>query len=87
MILLRAANGRSDDTIRVIERFTRVDARTIRYEFTIEDPMRWTRSFSGDFPFVRMDEQLYEYACHEGNYSMPTMLGGERIQEQAAASR
>ena len=87
VILLRAANGRSDDTIRVIERFTRVDAGTIRYEFTIEDPMRWTRSFSGDFPFVKMDEQLYEYACHEGNYSMPTMLGGERIQEQAAAAR
>ncbi len=87
VILLRAANGRSDDTIRVIERFTRVDAGTIRYEFTIEDPTRWTRTFSGEFPFVRIDERLYEYACHEGNYSMPTMLGGERIQEEAAASR
>ena len=87
VISLRAANGRSDDTIRVIERFTRVDAGAIRYEFTIEDPTRWTRSFAGEFPFVRIDGRLYEYACHEGNYSMPTMLGGERIQEEAAASR
>ena len=86
-ILLRAANGQSDDTIRVVERFTRMDADTIRYEFTIEDPTRWTSSFSGEFPFMRIDERLYEYACHEGNYSMPTMLGGERVQEGAAGSR
>jgi hypothetical protein len=84
-ILLRAANGRSDDTARVIERFTRVDADTISYEFTIEDPTRWTRSFSGEFPFTRTDELLFEYACHEGNYSMTNILAGERAQEKAAA--
>ena len=86
-IELRAANGRSDDTIRVVERFTRVDADTITYEFTIEDPTRWTESFSGEFPFVRTAGLLYEYACHEGNYSLPTILRGERLAEQAAASR
>ena len=86
-IELRAANGRSDDTIRVIERFTRVDADTIQYAFTIDDPTRWTRSFSGEFPFVKTDGRLYEYACHEGNYSMPTILRGERVQETAAASK
>ena len=86
-ILLRAANGRSDDTIRVIERLTRVDGDTIHYEFTIEDPTQWTRSFSGEFPFVTLptDELLFEYACHEGNYSMEGILGGERVQEKAAA--
>ena len=87
VILLRASNGRSDDTIRVIERFTRVDSDSIRYEFTIDDPTRWTRSFSGEFPFVRIGERIYEYACHEGNYSMPTMLGGERVQEAVTTSR
>ena len=86
-IAVRASNGRSDDTIRVVERFTRVDAGTINYHFTIEDPSRWTRSFSGEFPFVSTDERLYEYACHEGNYSLSNILGGERVQERAAASK
>ena len=86
-ILLRAANGRSDDTITVIERFRRVDSGTVQYEFTIEDPTQWRQSFSGEFPFVRTDELLFEYACHEGNYSMEGILGGERILEQAAVSR
>ena len=87
-ILLRAANGRSDDTVTVIERITRVDADTLNYEFTIEDPTTWTTPFSGEFPMRRLaaDELLYEYACHEGNYSMEGILGGERALEQAATS-
>ena len=86
-ILLRAANGRSDDTVKVIERITRVDAHTLNYEFTIEDPTTWTTPFSGEFPMRRLaaDELLYEYACHEGNYSMEGILGGERVLEKAAA--
>ena len=80
-ILLRAENGRSDDTVTVIERFTRRDADTIHYEFTVEDPATWTRSFSGEFPFNRIDGHMYEYACHEGNYSMDGILGGERVLE------
>jgi hypothetical protein len=84
-ILLRAANGRKDDTITVTERFTRVNGGTIHYEFTIDDPMQWTQSFSGEFPLVPLppNEVIYEYACHEGNYSMTNILGGERVQEQA----
>ena len=87
-ILLRAANGRSDDTVKVIERITRVDADTLNYEFTIEDPVTWAQSIKGEFPMRRMpaDELLYEYACHEGNYSMDGILRGERVLEQAAAS-
>ena len=87
-ILLRAANGRSDDTVTVIERITRVDADTLNYEFTIADPVTWTQSFTGEFPMRRLpgDELLYEYACHEGNYSMEGILGGERVLEKAAAS-
>ncbi len=79
-ILLRAANDRTDDTITVTERFTRVAGDTIQYEFTVDDPTTWTQSFSGEFPFVALSptEVLYEYACHEGNYSMTNILGGER---------
>ena len=82
-ILLRMANGRTDDTITVTERFTRVDEETIHYEFTIDDPTQWTQTFSGEFPFVALPEGelLYEYACHEGNYSMPNILAGEREKE------
>ena len=87
-ILLRAANGRSDDTVKVIERLTRVDANTLNYGFTIEDRTTWTAPFSGEFPMRRLDENelLYEYACHEGNYSMEGILGGGRVLEKAAAS-
>ena len=79
-ILLRAANDRTDDTITVTERFTRVAGGTIKYEFTVDDPATWTQSFSGEFPFVALpaDEVLYEFACHEGNYSMTNILGGAR---------
>ncbi len=86
-IRLRAANGRSDDTVRVIERLTRVDADTVSYEFTIEDPTTWTASFSGEFPMRRIDDLLFEYACHEGNYSMVGILGGERALEKARAAQ
>lgn len=84
---VRHTNGRSDDTIRIVERFTRVAEDTINYQFTIEDQTRWTQSFSGEFPFVRTEDNLYEYACHEGNYSMPNILAGERVQENANSER
>ena len=88
-ILLRVANGRTDDTITVTERLTRVDADTLNYEFTVDDPTHWTQSFSGEFPFASFppDELpfLFEYACHEGNYSMTNILGGERAQEREAS--
>ncbi len=86
--LLRAANGRQDDTITVTERFTRLDGDTVHYEFTVTDPTHWTQAFSGEFPFVTLppNESLFEYACHEGNYSMPNILGGERMREKSAVS-
>ena len=80
---IRASNGRTDDTIRIVERFTRVSDDTINYQFTVEDPSRWTRSYSGEFPFVMTDGNLYEFACHEGNYSMANILAGERALEAA----
>ena len=85
-ILLRIDNGRIDDTITVTERFTRVDDTTLDYEFTIDDPTHFSQAFSGEFPFTAFPAEelpfLFEYACHEGNYSMTNILGGERAQER-----
>ena len=67
---------------RLTERFTRIDADTIRYEATVDDPRTWTQSWTVAFPLKRDPSyQLFEYACHEQNYSMPHMLRGERIGE------
>ena len=87
-VLLRVAHGSDGDTIIVPERFTRMDENTVHYEFTIDDPTHWTSAWTGEFPFVALpsDELLYEYACHEGNYSMTNILKGERERELAKAS-
>ncbi len=73
-------------SLKVIERFTRADANTINYEFTIEDPETFTSSWGGEIPFVKMNELLYEYACHEGNYALSNVLSGARAQEREAAN-
>jgi hypothetical protein len=81
----RASNSRTDDTQRIVERFTRVNENAINYRFTVEDPSHWTRAFSGEYPFVKTDEKLYEFACHEGNYSISNILSGARAEERAKA--
>jgi hypothetical protein len=81
-------NG-SGEQLHVVERFTRVDAKTILYRFTVEDPTTWDRSWTGEYPWRTTDEKLYEYACHEGNYSLGGMLRGARQKEadDAAAKK
>ena len=69
----------------LVERLTRVDADTLAYEYTVDDPETWARPWTASIPMRRSDEPLYEYACHEGNYSMPGILGGHRADEAAAA--
>ena len=71
----------SGETLHVVERFTRVDPKTILYRFTVEDPSTWDRSWTGEYPWNATSEKLYEYACHEGNYSLPGMLRGARQME------
>jgi hypothetical protein len=76
------------ENLHVTERFTRVDADTIRYEFTVDDPTTWTRSWSAEIPIKRMQGPLYEYACTEGNYGLANILRGARVadaQAEAAA--
>ncbi len=68
----------------VTERFTRVDEETVLYEFTIDDPVMYSSSWGGQIPFKRFDDRLYEYACHEGNYSISNVLSGARYQEREA---
>ena len=82
VVRIRAANGGRTESLRIVERFTRIDADTLRYEFTVEDPTRWTRPWSGELPLRRTDESLFEYACHEGNYSIVNMLSGARAEER-----
>ena len=76
----------ASSNMRVVERFTRVDADTLEYEYTVTDPETWAAPWTVNLPMVRSDLPLFEYACHEGNYSMETMLTGARADE-AAASR
>jgi hypothetical protein len=73
----------ASENLRVIERFRRIDADTILYRFTIDDPTTFTRQWSGEVPFKATDEMIYEYACHEGNYALSNVLSGERAQEKA----
>jgi hypothetical protein len=74
----------SSEGLHVVERFTRVDADTIRYEFTVDDPTSWTRPWSAEIPMTAAEGPLYEYACHEGNHDLPNILGIARNVEAAA---
>jgi len=81
------ARGGSTAAMRLVERFTRVDRDTLLYEFTVDDPATWVRPWTVQLPMTRSDDPIYEYACHEGNYSMPNMLKGARAAEQAQAPK
>jgi hypothetical protein len=74
--------GPVSDAAKVTERFTRIDADTIQYQFTVDDPKTWVKPFSGEYNMVHIDGNLYEYACHEGNYGMANNLSGARATEK-----
>jgi hypothetical protein len=78
--------GASED-LRVTEWFTRVDANTILYRFTVEDEKTWTRPWTAELPMVRLQPQgpLFEHACHEGNYGLANTLAGARREEKRPA--
>jgi len=77
----RAFRGASAN-LHLIEKFTRVDGDTLRYEFTVDDPTTWTRSWTASVPMTRSTELIYEYACHEANYALEGVLKGARFQEK-----
>jgi hypothetical protein len=72
----------SSPNLKVTERFTRLDARTLRYQFTIEDPATWTRPWTAEYAWPLTNDLMYEYACHEGNYAMGNILRGARLKEK-----
>jgi len=74
----------SSANIHLVERFTRTDANTLLYEFTVEDPTMWTRPWTAVVPMRKSEDLVYEYACHEGNYAMASILAGARAAEKAA---
>ena len=93
-LVIETTNFRTDDdvifrgadpaTYHITERLTRVDADTISYEFTVEDPATWTRPWTARIPWTRIDpaEQMYEYACHEDNFDIVHLLSGARAREK-----
>ncbi len=74
----------SSQRLTLVERLTRIDADTLDYTFTVTDPEWWPRPWTASIPMRRSDAPLFEYACHEGNYSMANMLAGARAEERAA---
>ncbi len=98
-LVVETTNFRTDDgviyrranpaTFRITERFTRVDANTLNYEFTVEDPTTWTKPWTARIPWSKIDpaEQMYEYACHEDNYDMVHFLSGARIREKKGGTK
>ena len=70
--------------MRLTERFTLVADDTLRYEYTVDDPATYTRPFTAALPMQRSAGQIYEYACHEGNYGLRNILTGARAQEKLA---
>ena len=75
----------SAENLHMVERFTRVDADTIDYELTLDDPTTWTKAWTALIHLTRSDAKMYEVACHEGNhYSMQGTLAGARAAEKAA---
>ena len=73
----------SGETLHLIERFSRPDVDTLLYEYTVTDPATFTRPFTVLIPMRKSEDPIYEYACHEGNYSIPLMLSGARALERA----
>lgn len=72
----------SDTQLRLVERFRRIDAKTLDYQFTVDNPSVFSRPWSVSLPMTASDGRIYEYACHEANYAMTGILRGARTQEK-----
>jgi hypothetical protein len=80
---------RPSPTLHLIERFRRISADTLEYTITVEDPATFTRPWTAVIPISKLpeDTQIYEYACHEGNYAMPNLLAGGRADAARRGAR
>jgi hypothetical protein len=77
----------SSDRLHLVERFTRVAFETLLYEFTATDPSTWPQAWTVALPMTRTTDKIYEYACHEGNVGLASILAGARAQERVAPRR
>src|SRR5436190_14443643 len=77
----------SSENLHVVERFSRIDAKTLRYRFTVEDPSTWVRAWSGEEAWPATNDLMYEYACHEANYALGDIMRGARLREADAARK
>ena len=77
----------ADEAMHLTERLTRIDPKTILYQFTVEDPTAFTKPWSGEMSITKTDEPVVEYACHEGNYSMESILTGARAAEKRVVTK
>ena len=74
----------SSSGLKVIERFRRADANTLQYQVTLEDSTTWTQPWTAALAMPKTEGEMFEYACHEGNYGMTNLLAGARVQELEA---
>ena len=75
------------ESVKVLERFTRVGPEMINYEFMVIDPETYEEPWGGEIPYYALEGQVYEYACHEGNYALANVLSGARAEERQAQQR
>ena len=80
----RPALREASRNLHVVERFRRIDADTLLYQFTVDDPTVWTAPWSGEYTWPASKNRVYEYACHEANYSFSGILRGARLLEAEA---
>jgi hypothetical protein len=74
----------ASENMKLTERLRRMDADTLIYQFTVDDPSTWERPWTVEIPVTKSQGQLFEYACHEGNYGMMGALAGARAEEKTA---
>jgi hypothetical protein len=77
----------SSENLHVVERFTRTSAETVLYEFTVDDPHTWVKPWSAQLVMGPSNGQIYEFACHEGNYGLRNNLSGARAEDKRAAEK
>jgi hypothetical protein len=79
--LMHATFRGATPNMHLVERFTRVNADTLRYEFTVDDPDTWSKPWTASIPMTRTNDRMFEYACHEANYALAGVLKGARYQD------
>jgi hypothetical protein len=85
----RSKNGffGAGEDLHVVEWFSRIDDRTLRYRFTVDDSRAWTRAWTAEYAWPAIAGRVFEYACHEANYALANILRGARLADGAAIGR